>query len=128
MSEKTTIKWTNEMHDYLFKRLFQLMGPAETYVKPDKSHIKKETEAFEIIAKELTLHFKQQVTTDKVMMNVYSTAMAPALNPREAHVMRLAAAFSSGWLTNRYINIAEKHYRKKNLMIDVGNYYLIKKS
>lgn len=121
------VKWTKAMNRYVFKKLFELMGPLSSYVNK-KGSSEKERKAFDIIAKDLTEIFSQEVTQEKVVMHVYKVSMIPILNPRSSIILKLAAAIESGWMCNDDILRMEKYYVEKGMMIDLGNYYAIKKA
>jgi len=126
MTEKTNIVWTEDMNRYLFKRLYKLLGPLKSYSGKTDS-LKKEKVACDKIATELSILSDQEVTGDKVTMHIYKVAMAPTLNPRFAQVSKMYEAYKSGWLTNSDMNNSEKYFVKKGMMIDLGNYWGIKK-
>ena len=116
------------MSNYLFKRLYQLMGPLKSYLKEDNSHHKAENAAFEKIAEELSRLFDENVTFEKVMMQVYSTAMmSPVLNPSRSWIDSMSAALESKWFTNVDINRARKYFDKNEMMIDMGDYWAVRK-
>jgi hypothetical protein len=121
------IKWNNIMNRFVFKKLFEIMGPLSSYIDTP-GYREKETEAFKIIAKELTyLSPGQTITEEKVMMHVYKISILPILNPIISIILKLSAAVESGWMNNDDISRIEKYHIKKGMMIDLGNYYAIKK-
>ncbi len=120
------VKWTQGMIKYTFKRLFEILGPLSLYANT-KGYSVKEAKAFEVIAKELSLKYEQEITEDKVGLRVYSISWGPEIKPRKAYILTLAAAIESGWLRNEDLLRVEKTYIQKGLMMDLGNYYLVKK-